>query len=57
MERKATILRFPPKLYERLIREAGEKAMKTGKRSNVNAVVVDVLERFFAEKDKRGKKR
>ena len=55
MERKPTMLRFPPKLYERLIREAGERAMRTGKRVSVNEVVVDVLERFFAEKGKRGK--
>ncbi len=56
MDRKATILRFPPKLYERLIREAGERAMKTGKRVSVNEVVMEVLEDFFAEKDRRRRK-
>ncbi len=59
MERKATMLRFPPDLYERLIREAGERTMKTGKRVAVNDVVVDVLKEFFAGKDRvqRGPKK
>ncbi len=56
MDRKATLLRFPPKLYERLIREAGERAMKTGKRVSVNEVVMEILEGFFAEKDRRRRK-
>ncbi len=56
MDRKTTILRFPPKLYERLIREAGERAMKTGKRASVNEVVMEILEGFFAEKDRRRRK-
>ncbi len=56
MDRKATILRFPPKLYERLIREAGERAMKTGRRVSVNEVVMEILEGFFAEKDRRRRK-
>ncbi len=56
MDRKATLLRFPPKLYERLIREAGERAMKTGKRTSVNEVVMEILKGFFAEKDRRRRK-
>ena len=55
MERKAFMLRFPPKLYERLIREAGERAMKTGKRVSVTEVVLDILEGFFREKDSQRK--
>ncbi len=59
MERKTALLRFPPKLYERLIREAGERTMRTGKRVSVTEVVVDILNGFFAEKDRqqKGKKR
>ncbi len=55
MDRKATILRFPPKLYERLIREAGERAMKTGKRVSVNEVVMEVLEDFLEKKTRKRK--
>ncbi len=55
MDRKATILRFPPKLYERLIREAGERAMKTGKRVSVNEVVMEVLEDFLDKKTRKRK--
>ncbi len=57
MERKATILRFPLKLYERLIREAGERAMKTGKRVSVTEVVMDILEDFFRDKERKEKRR
>ena len=59
MERKATMLRFPPELYERLIREAGERTMKTGKRVAVNDVVVNVIAKYFAGKDRaqRGPKK
>ncbi len=55
MDRKATLLRFPPKLYERLIREAGERAMKTGKRVSVNEVVMEVLEDFLEKKTRKRK--
>ncbi len=55
MDRKATILRFPPKLYEHLIREAGERAMKTGKRVSVNEVVMEVLEDFLEKKTRKRK--
>ncbi len=55
MERKGTMLRFPFKLHERLTKEAGERTMKTGKRVAVNDVVVDVLEEYFSEKDRRTK--
>ncbi len=55
MDRKATILRFPPKLYERVIREAGERAMKTGKRVSVNEVVMEVLEDFLEKKTRKRK--
>ncbi len=57
MERKATMLRFPPKLYERLIREAGERAMRSGRRVSVTEVVMNILEGFFAEKDRQRKGR
>ena len=57
MERKATILRFPPKLYERLIREAGERAMRTGRRVSVTEVIMDILQDFFTEKDRQRKGR
>ncbi len=55
MDRKATILRFPPKLYERLIREAGERTMKTGKRVSVNEVIMEVLEDFLEKKTRKRK--
>ncbi len=55
MDRKATILRFPPKLYERLIREAGERTMKTGKRVSVNEVIMEVLEDFLDKKTRKRK--
>ncbi len=55
MERKAFMLRFPPKLYERLIREAGERAMNTGKRVSVTEIVIDILEGFFRDKDRQRK--
>ncbi len=55
MDRKATILRFPPKLYERLIREAGERAMKTGRRVSVNEVVMEILEDFLDKKTRKRK--
>ena len=55
--RKPAMLRFPPKLYERLIREAGERTMRTGKRVSVNEVVMQVVERFFLEKDQQREKR
>lgn len=57
MDRKPTILRFPPKLYERLIREAGERAMKTGKRVSVNEVVMEVLEGYFRQKERKTKRK
>ncbi len=55
MDRKATILRFPPKLYERLIREAGERTMTTGKRVSVNEVVMEILEDFLEKKTRKRK--
>ena len=57
MERKTALLRFPPKLYDRLIREAGERTMRTGKRVSVTEVIVDILDGFFAEKDRQQKRR
>ncbi len=55
MDRKATILRFPPKLYERLIREAGERTMRTGKRVSVNEVIMEVLEGYLDKKTRKRK--
>ncbi len=55
MDRKATILRFPPKLYERLIREAGERTMTTGKRVSVNEVIMEILEDFLEKKTRKRK--
>ncbi len=55
MDRKATLLRFPPKLYERLIREAGERTMRTGKRVSVNEVIMEVLEDFLDKKTRKRK--
>ncbi|MEE9138201.1 MAG: hypothetical protein V3V07_06610 [candidate division NC10 bacterium] len=55
MDRKATILRFPPKLYERLIREAGERAMTTGKRVSVNEVIMEILEGYLEKKTRKRK--
>ncbi len=57
MKRKTALLRFPPKLYERLIREAGERTMRTGKRVSVTEVIVDILDGFFAEKNQQQKGR
>ena len=50
MEHKATMLRFPSKLHERLTREAGERTMKTGKRVSLNELVVEILERHYERK-------
>ncbi len=50
MERKVTMLRFPAKLYERLIREVGELTMKTGKRVSINELVTKILERHYKQK-------
>ncbi len=47
MNRIPRVIRFPIKLNDRLIREAGERTMKTGKRVSANDVVVRVLEKFF----------
>jgi len=55
MDRKATILRFPPKLYERLIREAGERTMRTGKRVSVNEVIMEILEGYLDKKTRKRK--
>jgi hypothetical protein len=55
MDRKATILRFPPKLYERLIREAGERTMTTGKRVSVNEVIMGILEDYLEKKTRKRK--
>ncbi len=55
MDRKATILRFPPKLYERLIREAGERIMTTGKRVSVNEVIMEILEGYLEKKTRKRK--
>ncbi len=55
MDRKATLLRFPPKLYERLIREAGERTMTTGKRVSVNEVIMEILEDFLEKKTRKRK--
>ncbi len=55
MDRKATILRFPPKLYERLIREAGERTMTTGKRVSVNEIIMEILEDFLEKKTRKRK--
>ncbi len=55
MDRKATLLRFPPKLYERLIREAGERAMRTGKRVSVNEIIMEVLEGYLDKKTRNRK--
>ncbi len=57
MDRKTTILRFPPKLYERLIREAGERTMRTGRRVSVNEVVMEVLESYLGEKHRKHKRK
>ncbi len=56
MERKTTLLRLPPRLYERLIREGGELTMKKGKRVSVNGLVVEILERHYEQKA-RGRKK
>ncbi len=55
MDRKATILRFPPKLYERLIREAGERAMTTGKRVSVNEIIMEILKGYLDKKTRKRK--
>ncbi len=55
MDRKATILRFPPKLYERLIREAGARTMTTGQRVSVNEVIMEILEDFLEKKTRKRK--
>ena len=49
MERHGTMVRLPRDLHARLIREAGERTARTGKQVSVNAVIVDILERFFGE--------
>ncbi len=56
MERTPRVIRFPEKLNQRLIREAGERTMKTGKRVTVTDVVIDVLEEHFVEKGRRKRK-
>ncbi len=55
MDRKATLLRFPPKLYERLIREAGERTLTTGKRVSVNEVIMEILEGYLDKKTRKRK--
>ncbi len=55
MDRKATLLRFPPKLYERLTREAGERTMTTGKRVSVNEVIMEILEDYLEKKTRKRK--
>ncbi len=47
MERHGTMVRLPEALHERLVREAGERTARTGRQVSVNALVVDILERFF----------
>ena len=56
MERIPRVIRFPEKLNQHLIREAGERTMKTGKRTTVTDVVIDVLEEHFVKKGRRKRK-
>ncbi len=53
MDRIPRVIRFPEKLNQRLIREAGERTMKTEKQVAVTDVVIDVLEEYFAKKGLR----
>ena len=48
------MLRLPKDLHTHLVREAGEQTAKAGKQVSVNALIVSILEAYFA---KRGGKR
>ena len=48
-------IRLPEELHTRLVKEAGERTARTGKRVSVNEVITDILEGFFVEKDRRKK--
>lgn len=41
----AMMLRLPADLHTKLVREAGERTVKTGERVSFNQLVVDVLQR------------
>lgn len=41
------MLRLPKALHTKLVIEAGERTVKTGKRVSVNEVIVSILENWF----------
>ena len=53
-KRKRVMLRFPDTLHTRLVKEAEERTAKTGQKSSVNQVVIEILEAYFEKKAKRG---
>lgn len=57
MERRGKMLRLPEALHTRLVREAGERTAKTGEHVSVNALIVEILEAHFRERDRRAGRR
>lgn len=46
-------IRLPEELHTRLVKEAGERTARTGKRVSVNEVITEILEDYFVQKDRR----
>lgn len=46
-------LRLPAELHTRLVKEAGERAARTGQPVSINALIVDILEAHFRARGRR----
>lgn len=44
---RSKMLRLPEALHTKLVMEAGERTVKTGKRVSVNEVIVSILQSYF----------
>jgi hypothetical protein len=49
------MVRPPKALHERITQEVGQRMRATGRQVSVNAVIVDILERFFGGERRTGR--
>lgn len=57
MKQHPKMVRLPEDLHTRLVREAGERTAKMGEQVSVNQVIVEILETYFQERDRRTTRR
>lgn len=57
MRQHPKMVRLPEDLHTRLVREAGERTAKMGEQVSVNQLIVEILEGYFRERDRRTARR